>query len=317
MPIAYRQSRVSALSAAGPGAAIGAFQQAMRARDFVVTAQLPLAPLTNADDIGAMIENLRSSVDAVQISDNLTAEPHMSPIAAASIALANDMDVVLQLNCRDRNRIALQSDIMGAAAIGVTSFVLSRGEKLPASMKQRIKGVFDIGAKRLLATARIIGAADRLVAPPGFFLGSNITVIRPPEGWSADGVDTKADAGSKFVQTQPCLNGQILKRYMAALASLKALRKLSVIVQIPLLDSMGTVNELQRTQRSLLIPKTILRRLEDASDFAHEGATVCSEVLRDAAAIPGVSGVNLLYRGDAAAVVRVIDESGVRRASAH
>lgn len=298
-----------------PGVACG-FQQAVRSRDFVITVQLPIRPMTNATDLRSNARELQPFVDAVQITDNVTIEPHMSPIAAACIVMAVGMDVVLHLNCRDRNRIALQSDLMGAAAIGVTSFVLSRGEKLPASLKQRVKGVFDIGAKRLLATAQVIGMNERLVASPGFFLGSNITVIDPPDDWSAEGVDTKADAGSKFLQTQSCLDIDILRRYMAALIAKKALQKTSVIVQVPLLDSMDATQEFQQGRRSLLIPKAMVARMRAAADFSREGEAVCSDILREIATVPGVSGANILYRGDTRAVCRVIDTSGVRQAGA-
>ncbi|MEX0977026.1 MAG: methylenetetrahydrofolate reductase [Woeseia sp.] len=292
------------------------FQQAVRSRDFVITVQVPLRPMTTATDLCNAVRQLQPFVDAVQITDNVTIEPHMSPIAAASLVLGIGMDAVLHLNCRDRNRIALQSDVMGAAAIGVTSFVLSRGEKLPASLKQRVKGVFDIGAKRLLATAQVIGMNERLVASPGFFLGSNITVIDPPEDWSAEGVDTKADAGSKFLQTQPCLDVEILRRYMAALIAKKALQKTSVIVQVPLLDSMDAARdatrEFQQGRRTLLIPKAIVARLRAAPDFSREVEAVCSDVLREIAKIPGVSGANIVYRSEARSVCRVIDASGLR-----
>ena len=282
------------------------FREAVRTEDFVVTAQLPLAPMTNADDIRATVETLRSCIDALQVSDNLTTEPHMSPLAAASLVLGCNMDAIVQFNCRDRNRIALQSDIMGAAAIGVTSLVLSRGEKFPASFKQKVKGVFDIGAKRLLATARVISAVDRLVRPPGLLLGSNVTIIDPPENWTAEGVDTKAGAGSRFAQTQPCLHLPVLRKYMAGLIANKALERISMIVQIPILDAMDTVDALRRGRRPLMIPGETLVRLREAGDFAERAEAIAAEMLAGTRKVPGVSGVNLLYRGDPRAVVRVI-----------
>jgi methylenetetrahydrofolate reductase (NADPH) len=239
----------------------------------------------------------------------------MSPLAAASLVLQHGMDAVIQFNCRDRNRIALQSDIMGAGAIGVTSLVLLRGEKFPADFKQKVKAVFDIGAKRLLATAQVVGAVDRLVPPPGFLLGSNITVIDPPDGWTAEGVDTKAGAGSKFVQTQPCLHVPILKKYMAALVARKTLERISVIVQVPVLDTMDSARELLRGRRALLVPKGTVSRLESSTDFARAARANCSEVLAEIAKIPGVTGVNLHYRGDPQTVADIIGASGVRAGS--
>lgn len=282
------------------------FRDAVRSKDFVVTAQLPLDPGTTADDVRTSVDSLRNVVDALQIGDNNDARPHISPLAAASLVLQAGMDPVVQLSCRDRNRIALQSDLMGAAALGVTSFILTRGEKLPASLKQRVKGVFDIGAQRLLATAQAIGANERLVAPPGLFLGSNVTVIDPPDDWTAEGVDFKSGAGIKFVQTQPCLDVAILRKYVAALIARKALERISVIVQVPLADSMQTIHELRQTRRSLLIADSTVTRLRHASDIAAEGEAICSEIVRDLATIPGISGANILSGSGPDAVVRAV-----------
>ena len=282
------------------------FRDAIRNSDFVVTAQLPLHPGTNAEDIRHIAAVLQPFVDAIQVPDNTSTEPHMSSLAVASFVLRAGLDPVVQMNCRDRNRIALQSDLMGAAALGVTSLILSRGEKLPAAHKQRIKGVFDIGAQRLLATAQAIGANPRLIAAPGFFLGSNVTVIDPPDDWSADGVDSKAGAGSKFVQSQPCLDVAVLRKYMAALVARKKLERISVIVQVPMLESLNAVRDMQKMRRPLLIPQELVARLERADDFVSEAELICVEVLKALTALPGVSGANILHGGDPVAVARVL-----------
>ena len=282
------------------------FRDAVRTNDFVITAQLPLSPGTTADDVRHFAKVLQPVADAVQISDNSTTIPHMSPLAAASLTIQSGMDPVVHMSCRDRNRIALQSDLIGAAAMGVTSLLLIRGEKLPAAHKQRIKGVFDIGAQRLMATAQAVGANERLVAPPGFFLGSNVTVIDPPADWSADGIDTKAGAGSKFVQTQACLDLAILRKYMAALVARKALERISVIVQVPLLASMEMIGDLQRARRPLLITRQLIDRLERTGEFAVDAEEICVESLRAMTTIPGISGANIVHRGEPAAVARVI-----------
>ena len=282
------------------------FRDAVRTSDFVVTAQLPLRPGTTVEAIAQNLAALQPFIDAVQIPDNTSTEPHMSPLAAASFALQAGIDPLVHLNCRDRNRIALQSDLMGAAALGVTSLVLSRGEKLSAAHKQRTKGVFDIGAQRLLATARAISANPRLIAPPGFFLGSNVTVIDPPDDWAAEGVDSKAGAGSKFVQTQPCLDVAVLRKYMAALVAKKRLERVSVIVQVPLLRSLDAAREMQGMRRPLLISQNLLARLEQTDDFAREAELICVDVIDALTAVPGVAGVNLLFMNDPGDAARVL-----------
>jgi methylenetetrahydrofolate reductase (NADPH) len=283
----------------------------MRNKDFVVTAQLPIEPAWTASDVRVSAEALRGVVDAVQISDNVDARPHIAPLAAACLAMQAGMDAVVQIGCRDRNRIALQSDLMGAAALGVTSLLLTRGEKLPASLKQRVRGVFDIGAQRLLATAQAIAANERLIAPPGFFLGSNVTVIEPPDDWAADGLDFKAGAGIKFVQTQACLDTELLQKYMAALVAKKALERISVIVQVPLLDSLEMLHDLHQGRRPLLVADATAARLKQSADPAAAAESLCIDVLRQVAAIPGVAGANILYRGDCAGVARVVKASGM------
>lgn len=282
------------------------FRDAVRDRDFVLTAQLPLDAGTTAGDLEQMLAILQPVVDAVQIGDNATTKPHISPLAAAALSLQAGVDPIVHMTCRDRNRIALQSDLMGAAALGVTSLLISRGDKMPAVHKQRIKGVFDIGAKRLMATAQAIGANERMIAAPGFFLGSNVTVIDPPEDWAAEGIGSKAGAGSKFVQTQPCLHLTTLRQYMAALVARKALERVSVIVQVPLLESLEAIHELQGARRPLLISASLVQRLRRAVDFSAEAEAVCSETLQALPTVPGVSGAHIYHRGDPATVVRVL-----------
>lgn len=288
------------------------FRDAIRRDDFVLTAQLPLDSGSVGEDVRTAVAALRDAFDGVQIADNPHAHPHISPIAAASLVLDGGMDPIVHLGCRDRNRIALQSDLMGAAALGVTSVVLTRGEKLPAALRQKVKGVFDIGAQRLVATAQALAVNERLVPPPGFFIGSNVTALDPPEDWAADGVDGKADVGIKFVQTQACLDVDVLRRYMAALVGRKMLERLSVIVQVPLIDSMSWLRELRRLRRPLLVSADLLQRFKQAADAAAEGEAVCGEVLEQVMSIPGVSGANVVYRGGHAAALRVA--ARVRRA---
>ena len=154
------------------------FRDALRREDFVLTAQLPIDSGWAGEDVRAAVATLRDAFDAVQIGDNPGAFPHISPVAAAGLALDGGMDPVVHLGCRDRNRIALQSDLMGAAALGVSSVLLARGERMPQALKKKVKCVFDIGAQRLVATAQALAANERLLPPPGFLIGSNVKIGR-------------------------------------------------------------------------------------------------------------------------------------------
>ena len=132
------------------------FRQALRTRDFTLTAELALDAQSNRESIIAQVTTLADFVDALQVPDNVTGEVHMSPLAAAAILREAGIDPVVHMNCRDRNRVALRADLLGAAALGVSSLLLMRGKEIPTESKPKIKQVYDWGGRKLIAAAAAI-----------------------------------------------------------------------------------------------------------------------------------------------------------------
>jgi len=283
----------------------------MRAQDFVVTAQLPLRPSMTRETLRANIAELQSFVDALQISDNRTAEGHMDILAAARIALDYGVDPIVQLNCRDRNRIALKSALLGAAALGVTSLVLTRGQKLPDSLRGEMKSVFDTKVTQLIEIARYVGDNTNFVDAPGFYVGAMTPVIRPAAEWRAPQIEDKIAAGMQFLQTRPCLNPNRLRSYMAKLVSLKILHRVSVLVELPLLTSAKMATELKDTMPGVRIPSALITKIAAAPDPTAEGIRLCANVLAQLPSIPGVSGANIVYDDDVAHVVDAIQQAKI------
>lgn len=250
-------------------------------------------------------------VDAIQVGDNEDAEGHMAPLAVARIALDAGIDPVVHLSGRDRNRIALQSEILGSAALGITTLILKRGEKLPAALKGRVKGVFDLGAIQFLATASRISKNAELVAQPGFLLGTFVTVIDPDPDWQAQQVFEKIEAGARLLQTRPCLDTELLNTYAASLVSLKVPHRASFIVTIPLLGSVAEAMLTLDRFGPAAIPESMIKRLAGAADARREGVDILAETLSVVAQIPGVSGANLKFAGDAATLRQAIQQSGL------
>jgi len=289
------------------------FEQSMRERDFTVTAMLPLAPASTRQSIAADLRELSGQVAAVHVTDSPAGIAHLSPLVAATICLEQGVDPVMHLTGRDRNRIALQSDLLGAAAAGVTSLCLYRGDKLPAKQTPRAQKVFELGAKRLLRCASLIGSEETLPPKQGFFLGSAVRVIDPAAGWMPRGLATKADVGCKFVLSQPILEDGVLARYMQRLVAAGITRRLSVLANVPLITSVPDFEGLLESPRGALLPEGLGKRLASAgSDAARRrlGVELCAAALSRLAGIPGVAGVAVTGCGDAALIAEAVSLSG-------
>lgn len=287
-------------------------RNAIRQKDFVITADLPLSPTTTAEDIESAALELQPVVDAVQIFDDREASGHMSSLAAAAIALRAGVDPVLHLTARDRNRIALQAELLGAAALGLTSLVISRGEKLSKKEFLRGKGVFDTNEARFMGMARRIGEETGLVSAPGFLLGTYITVFAPAENWQAKRIGESLDTGVNVLYTQPCLNTRLLGLYMKKLVEKKILHRASVIVEVPLLDSRESARDYKKNNPIALIPDATVKRIVEADDPVGAGFAACVEVLRETRAIPGIAGVTIRHTGSAQNVVAAIEAAGFK-----
>jgi len=283
----------------------------MRSKDFVLTAEVPLRADQTVDELRAMFEALKPCVDAVQIGDNQEAEGHIAALAIARIALDAGVDAVVHVTGRDRNRIAVQSDLMGGAALGVTSFVLKRGDKLPPVLKGRVKRVSDTRTTEMLAMAQRISDNSRIVDAPGLFLGTYVTIITPGQAWRANRLFDKIETGARFLLTRPCLDVGLMKRYAAALVAQKVPHRAAFVVTMPMPGSRQDVAELLRRYRKTAIPERVLRRLDAADEEAGEGIAILSETLAAAAKIPGISGANIRFTGDPAAVCDAIRASGL------
>ncbi len=282
------------------------FRDAIRAKDFVITVEPPLNTQLTQDSLRQTFGALAGRVDAVQIGDNEEAEGHIAPLAIASMASSQGVDPIIHISARDRNRIALHADILGAAALDITSLVLKRGSKLPRSLKGRVKSVFDSRTVQMLELAARLSETAPVVSPPGLLLGTMITVIDPEPGWAAERVTEKLNAGAVFLQARACLDFELLKRYAASLVALRLTHRATFVASLPLLTSAQHLQWLNANLPETAIAKAIPERLLGAADPREEGIAACVETIAAMRDLPGVSGVNLIYRGDVADIVEVL-----------
>lgn len=298
-----------------PRADVSILQSRLRSGRFVMTAEVTPPASCDADDLIDKMLPLRGLADAVNVTDGAGARPHMGALAAAAILLRSGIEPILQFTCRDRNRIALQSDLMGAAALGIRNLLLLRGDDPSAGDQPDAKPVFDLDARTLMRTAREI--RDNATLPSGqkvagtaaFFLGAADMPIDPPAGWKPEGLAAKIAGGAQFVQTQFCMDVGIIRRYAARLTEAGLLPGAYLLIGVNPLRSVKSVNWMRNNLFGTIIPDALLKRLEQADDPAAEGRRICIETIEEIATVPGIAGVHIMAPGNDAAVPDVIREA--------
>ena len=288
-----------------------AFCRSLRAGAFVLTAEVVPPTSCDPDDLLKKALPLRDLADAVNVTDGAGARAHMGATPAAAILLRNGIEPILQLACRDRNRIALQGELMGAAALGVRNLLLLRGDDPTAGDQPDAKPVFDLGSRALTETARAIrdgrlphGAKVAGEAP--FFIGAADIPIDPPPGWQPDSLKAKIAAGAQFIQTQFCMDTAVVRRYAARLAEAGLSGRIFLLVGVNPLRSAKSAAWMRRHLFGTIIPETMVARLEQAEDAAAEGRKICVETIEELSRIPGVAGVHIMAPGNVAAIPEVI-----------
>jgi len=283
-------------------------QKKLAAKRFVITAEVTPPVSFDRADLMAKAMPLKGLADAVNITDGAGARPHLSAVVAASILVQEGIEPILQFTCRDRNRIALQSDLIGAAAAGVRNLLVLRGDDPSAGDQPDAKPVFDLDPRQLLDTARKLRdtgelpTSRKVAGKAEFFLGGADSPIDPPPGWEPKGLQAKIDAGAQFVQTQFCMDAGVVRNYMARLAEHGIAEKLHVLIGIAPLRSAKSAIWMKEKLYGTIIPDAIVARMETASDPLAEGRAICVDLIRELSEIPNVAGVHIMAPNNDAVV---------------
>ena len=287
------------------------FRDALHTRDFAVSAELFLRSETDARALLQQAELLADHVDAILLTDNQFGQLHLSTIAAASILLNAGIDPIVQLTCRNRNRIAIISDLLGAAAIGVTSLLLMAGERAAPELKPRPKPVLDLNATELIRTAARLKSDEQLSNAQDFLIGGIVMPIIPKPSWKATKFTQKVDAGAQFVQTHICMDTRVLSSYMKHLVDRKFVRRTSVIAAVAVLESAEDAEWVQEHRHNANVPDHLVDRLRSATDPKEEGIRICAETLQTISKIPGISGASIMATRDLRSIPEVIRRAGL------
>jgi len=307
----------SAATPPTPGTGGGALERALGAGRFVVTAEISPPDSADPDDLLRRAGALRGVIDAVNVTDAAGAHCHMSSLAASALLVREGHAPVFQIACRDRNRIAIQGDIVGAAALGVQNVLCVTGDHVAAGDHPEARPVFDLDSVSLLAIAR--GMRDRgtyasgrkITTRPEFLLGATANPFAPPFADRVANLAKKIEAGAQFVQTQYCFDLALLETFMREVRARGLHRRCHILVGAGPLTSARTARWMVAHVPGVRIPEETIRRLETAADPVREGMRICVELIRALRGMEGIAGVHLMAHRREDLVAEILAESGL------
>lgn len=286
---------------------------------FVVTAELSSTNSADPEAVWRRAEVLRGSVDAINCTDNTSAHVHISSLAAAHLLVEKGLEPIMQLTVRDRNRLALQADLLGAAALGVRNIVLMSGDDVTAGDHPEARRIYDIDSMQLIEVAA--GMRDRgtylsgrkLDQAPSFFIGAVENPFAPPLEFRPLRLQKKVRAGADFVQTQLVFDIPLFARFMAMASELGLLDKVFIIPSIGIPRSARGARFMKEKVPGLHVPDAVVARMEKTplGRQADEGIAIAVELVAAVRQIPGVAGVHLIGINWEAGVARVVEAAGL------
>jgi methylenetetrahydrofolate reductase (NADPH) len=287
--------------------------------EFVVTAELATTDSADPGSVTVLADALREHVDAVNCTDNSAAHPHVSATAAAHLLLDAGVEPIVQFACRDRNRLALQSDVLGAAALGARNVVLMTGDDVSAGDHPEAKPIYDIDAIHALRIVRTMRdeatylSGRKLTHPPSLFIGAVENPFAPPLEFRPMRMGKKVEAGAEFIQTQICFNVDKLRLFMARAGDLGLLEHVWVLAGVFVPKTARGMWYLRDFVPGIDVPDDVVARMDGtpAERQAEEGLAMALEIVEQVRAIPGISGMHLMAIRNEEAILRVVEGAGL------
>ncbi len=307
------------LPTAPPNPVAGRLERVLRSGRFAVTAELNAPDSANPEDVYKNALVLAEVCDAINATDGSGANCHMSSLGCCALLLRAGYEAVLQVSCRDRNRIAIQGDLLGAAALGVKNVLCLTGDDVSVGDQPQAKRVFDLDSIQLLNTARIMRdqgvflSGRKLSTPPNLFLGAAENPFAPPFDFRPLRLAKKAQAGADFIQTQYCFDLPRLQQFMERVRDLGLHEQLFILVGVGPLRSQKVAEFMRTKVPGVWIPDAVVARLAKTPvrQQAEEGKRICIELIEQIRQIEGVHGVHLMAYRQEETVAEIVQRAGL------
>jgi methylenetetrahydrofolate reductase (NADPH) len=297
----------------------GRLERVLRAGEFAITSELAPPDSADPEEVYQRARLFDRYVDAINATDGSGANCHMSSLAVCALLTRVGYAPVMQISCRDRNRIAIQGDILGGAAMGVCNLLCLSGDGVQAGDHPQAAPVFDLDSISLLTTARTLRDEHRFLSgrkisfAPRVLLGAAENPFAPPIEWRAQRLAKKVQAGAQFIQTQYCYDVPLLRTFLRQVEDLGLLGKVFILVGVGPLRSAKAAEWMRTHVPGLHIPDAVIARMAGASDAAREGRQVCIDLIQEIRSLPGVSGIHLMAYRQEDSIAEIVDSSGVLR----
>jgi methylenetetrahydrofolate reductase (NADPH) len=295
---------------------VSRLEQAIAAGRFVVTAELLTVNSGGLEAVRAHFRPYEDWVDAVNATDNTSAHAHASPLAVAIALKQLGMEPVMQLTCRDRNRLGLQADIAGAALHGIENICCLTGDDVTAGDEPEARRVFDLDSTQLvaLATAMASGtylSGKRIDPAPKLFVGAVENPGAPPYDYRVDRALKKVRAGARFLQLQISFEPERLAAFMQEAKEKALTEACAVIPSICLVRTARSLRFIDEHVPGVSVPAQIIERVERAADPEAECFEVACELAEHARALPGIAGLHLISFRREAGIARLCRRLGI------
>lgn len=280
-------------------------ERVLKAGLFAVTTELNPPDTSDPQAVYDAALPLAEVADAINTTDASGAHVHMSSLGMAALLTRAGYEPVFQMSCRDRNRIALQGDLLGAAALGVQNVLCITGDDVTAGDHPEAKRVFDLDSINLLRTVRTLRdkgmflSGRKLTVPPRVFVGAVENPFAPPLDWRPHRLAKKVKAGAEFIQTQFIFDLDIFRRFMAQVRDLGLHEQVYILAGVGPLRSPKVAEYLRTKVPGVYIPDPIVERMKGTPKgrWQEEGMAICVEIIEQVRQIEGVHGVHVMaYR---------------------
>ncbi|MDJ0956245.1 MAG: methylenetetrahydrofolate reductase [Arenicellales bacterium] len=295
----------------------GRLERVLRAGKFAVTAEIAPPDSADAEDVYQRAKIFDGYVDAINATDGSGANCHMSSVGVCSLLTRIGYAMVMQVSCRDRNRIAIQGDILGAAAMGVSNILCLTGDGVQAGDQPEAKPVFDLDAVSLASTVRTMRDESRFLSgrelsyPPHVFIGAAANPFAPPYDYRVPRLKKKIEAGVQFIQTQYCFDVNRLREYMKQACDLGLHERAFILVGVGPLASARAAAWIRDHVPGVHIPDEVITRLKGAQKQKAEGINLCIDLIQQIKDIEGVAGAHIMAYRQEESVAEIVEQSGV------
>ncbi|MBT3187579.1 MAG: methylenetetrahydrofolate reductase [Anaerolineae bacterium] len=298
---------------------ISQLEQVLRSGRFAITSELNPPDSADPEDVYRAAMILAGFCDGINAVDASGANCHMSSLSICALLTRAGYEPVYQISARDRNRIAIQGDILGASAMGVHNLLAITGDDVSAGDQPEAKPVFDFDSIQLLRTARLMRdesiflSGRKITTPPDLFLGAAANPFAPPYDWRAQRLAKKIAAGAQFIQTQYCFDVPRFKEYMRQVRDFRLHEQAYILVGVGPLRSAGAANFMRTKVPGIVIPDEIVDRLKKTPKKQQqaEGKQICMEIIEQVKEIEGVSGIHIMAYRQEELVAEIVMESGL------